>query len=396
MRTASSDAGANARAIFLAKTVRTFCYGFLGILLPVYLSELGIGAAGIGTTVTLTLAASAALTWSARRPAERYGARVALVSLAILSLVAAGLLLGIRTPAAVILAAMLGNIAVGTGETGPFLALEQVVVTRAVAPERLNMTLSVYNLLGYAAGAAGAACVTVLPAGTLFATFAAAALVQVAAYSRLRPNDRPAGRPSLPLRDLPSARRIRRLAGLFALDSFAGGFVLQSLIAYWFHVQHGLALEALGAIFFAAHIVTALSFLAAAWLADRIGLLNTMVFSHLVSNVLLVAIAFAPSAALAVAFLLARHLLSQMDVPTRQAYVMSVVLDHEREAAASATNLSRTAAQAVAPTLTGYVMQGLALSAPFVVGGGLKIVYDLLLYATFRQVTPAVQPERRR
>jgi len=190
----------------------------------------------------------------------------------------------------------------------------------------------------------------------------------------------------LPLAALPSAPIIRRLAALFALDAFAGGFVLQSLIAYWFAVRYGLRLDSLGWVFFAAQLLTALSFLAAAPLARRLGLIQTMVVTHLASNVLLIGVGLARSAPAAIALLLARQLLSQIDVPTRQAYVMSVVEDREREAAASITNVARTVAQAITPAFTGWVIQGLALAAPFVLGGGLKIVYDLLLYATFRSV----------
>jgi predicted MFS family arabinose efflux permease len=218
--------------------------------------------------------------------------------------------------------------------------------------------------------------------------FGAGAVLQILAYGRLRGSGRPAARPPAPLAGLPSAGIIRRLAVLFAIDSFAGGFVLQSLIAYWFHLRYGMTLEALGPIFFFAQLLSALSFLGAARLADRLGLVNTMVFTHLFSNVVLIAIALAPSPWIAVGLLLLRQLFSQMDVPTRQAYVMSVVEDYEREAAASLTNLSRTIAQAVSPTLTGYAIQSLALSAPFVLGGVLKIVYDLLLYATFRRIPP--------
>src|SRR5947208_3253561 len=251
---------AEVRAIFVAKTVRTFCYGFLGIALPVYLSELGLTAAGLGVAVTLTLAGSALLTWLVRRPAERYGGRPALIALGALSALAAVILLSSRDPRLVVLAAMLGNVAVGTGETGPFLALEQVLVARAVTAGQRTAALSIYNLLGYAAAALGAA------------------------------------------------------------------------------------------------------------------------------NVVLILIAWAPTAAVAIALLCVRHLLSQMDVPTRQAYVMALVEDHEREAAATTTNIARTVAQAVTPALTGWVMQAVALAAPFVAGGALKIVYDLLLYWAFKDV----------
>jgi MFS family permease len=372
-------------AVFAAKSARTFCYGFLGVLFPVYLSDLGVGTAGVGAAVSLTLAGSATLTWAIRRPAERYGTRVVLVGLGALSAAAALLLLTSSDPRLVVLAAMLGNLAVGTGETGPFLTLEQVLIARASAPARRTSLLSAYNLAGYAAAAAGAALAGALRPGRLFAIFLVGAVVQCLAYTRLG-GGAPVTRPRADGRRLPSAPLIRRLAALFALDSFAGGFVLQSLVAYYLHERYGLGLEALGWVFGVTQVLTAASLLLAPRAVRRFGLLATMVVSHLVSNVVLMAIAVAPSAAVAVGLLFARHLLSQMDVPTRQAYVMAIVADHEREAAAATTNLARTVAQALTPALTGWVMQAVALAAPFVVGGGLKIVYDVLLYATFKDV----------
>jgi len=371
--------------IFVAKTVRTFCYGFLGIALPLYLTELGLTAVGLGVAVTLTLAGSAALTWLVRRPAEQYGARPVLIALGALSALAALILLSSRDPWLVVLAAMLGNVAVGTGETGPFLALEQVRIARAVAVGRRTAALSIYNFLGYAAGALGAATVGALAAyRPLFVVFLAGAAVQVVAYARLPPGA-PVERQPVGAR-LPSAPLIRRLAALGALDSFAGGFVLQSLVVYFLHERYGLGLEALGYVFAGTQILTAASLLLAARAATRFGLLATMVVSHLASNVVLILIAWAPTAGVAIALLGVRHLLSQMDVPTRQAYVMAIVEDHEREAAATTTNIARTVAQAVTPALTGWVMQAVALAAPFVAGGALKIVYDLLLYWTFKDV----------
>ena len=372
-------------AVLLAKSIRTFCYGFLGILLPVYLAGLGMGATSIGLAVTCTLVGSAALTWAVRRPAERLGARAVLGALAVLSAVAAVLLLVSEQPWVVVLAAMLGNVAVGTGETGPFLSIEQVVVARAVSGARRTTVLSVYNLLGYAAAGLGAAIVGLASPRALFALFLAAAVAQAVLYVRL-PAVVPAAHAAVGAG--PSSALIRRLAALFALDSFAGGFVLQSLVAYFLHERYGLGLEALGQIFLGAQLVTAASLLLAPRAARRFGLLNTMVVSHLVSNVFLIAIAVAPTVWAAVALLYARQLLSQMDVPTRQAYVMAVVEDHEREAAATTTTLWRTVAQAVSPTVTGWVMASVALAAPFVLGGGLKIVYDLILWATFKDVKP--------
>ena len=237
-------------AVFVAKAVRTFTYGYLGILLPLYLADLGLSAAGVGAFVTLTLAGSAALTWGVRVPAERLGARAALLGLAALSIAAGVLLLFAQAPWMV-------------------------------------------------AAALGAAVVGALTPRGLFAAFLVAAIIQALAYTRLPAA--PAARRAAPAAGPgPSAATIRRLAALFALDSFAGGFVLQSLVAYFLHVRFGLGLDDLGQIFFVAQLVTAASLLLAARFALRFGLLNTMVVSHLASNVFLIAIAFAPSAWLAV------------------------------------------------------------------------------------------------
>ncbi len=379
-------------AVLGAKTVRTFCYGFLGVLLPVYLSDLGMGATGVGAAVTFTLVGSAALTWAVRRPAEVFGGRAALMALAVLSALAALLLLATREPWLIVLATMLGNVAVGTGETGPFLAIEQVVIARAVAAERRTLALSVYNLLGYVAAGFGAAVVAAFNPRTLFAVFLAGAAVQALAYLWLPREPARAGAAARP--PLTSAPLIRRLAALFALDSFAGGFTLQSLIAFYLHTRFGLDLAALGSVFLGVQLLTGASMLLAVPAARRFGLLPTMVWSHVASNFLLIAIGLATTPAAAVAFLLARHLLSQMDVPTRQAYVMALVEDHEREAAAALTNVARTVAQAISPAATGWVMQVVALGAPFVLGGGLKLVYDLLLWRTFRDVTPRTEARR--
>jgi MFS family permease len=377
----------NGRLVFAAKAARTFCYGFLGVLFPVYLAEHGMGAGQIGVAVTLTLLSSAAMTLAIRRPAERYGARAVLIAQAGLIVVSALVFLATEHPWLIVAAAMVGNLAVGTGETGPFLTIEQVAVTRATPRERLTTTLSHYNLIGYGASALGAAAVARAGASprVLFAVFLLGGLIQMAAYALMQGDQvRPAG--PRPVVTMPTRPLVRRLAALSALDSLAGGFVLQSLIAYWFYTRFGMDLAALGWTFFGAQILSGLSLLLAARLARRLGLVNTMVFSHLISNMLLIGVALAPSAPLAVVLLLARHLLSQMDVPTRQTFLMLAVQDHEREGAASLTNMSRTLAQSMSPALTGWVMASVSLAGPFFLGGGLKILYDVMLYATIRDV----------
>jgi MFS family permease len=241
--------------------------------------------------------------------------------------------------------------------------------------------------VGYVAAALGAAFVgqSGLGSQTLFWIFLGGGGAQIVAYACLPEYHRTA--PARSAREpRPSTPLVRRVAALFALDSLAGGFVIQSLVTYWFHTRFGLDLAALGWVFFGAQMLSGLSLLLAAWLAPRLGLVNTMVFSHLISNLFLIGIAVSPTAGVAAGLLLARHLLSQMDVPTRQSFLMLAVKDHEREAAATLTNMSRTFAQAVSPALTGWIMQTVALSVPFVLGGGLKIVYDLMLYATIRHI----------
>jgi MFS family permease len=391
------------RLVFLAKAIRTYGYGFLGVLFPVHLSRLGLGPEGIGTAITLTLAASAALTLLVRRPAARLGMRATLVGLAGL-IVAAGVLYATtRSVAAAVAAAMLGNLAVGVGETGPFLSLEQVLVAQATPGARLTWRMSLYNVVGYAASGLGALTVTLLAArgdegyASLFWIFAAGGVAQMLLYARLEPAVGGADAAGAPrgagavgaaaaarAAPMPSRGFIYRLAALFALDSLAGGFVVQSLIAYWFFSHFGLPLGSLGLVFFGSQLMTVVSLLIAAPVAARLGLVETMVFSHLLSNFLLIGMAFAPDAQVAIVLLLARHLLSQIDVPTRQAFLMQVVEPHERAGAATVTNAARTVAQAVSPALTGHVMQAAGMGAPFLLGGTLKIVYDLLLYLLCR------------
>lgn len=373
-----------ASLLLTAKAARTFAYGALSVVFPVYLEQMGAGLFEIGLSVTLTLAASAAFTFGIRAPARRFGARPVLMALAALSAAGAALFLAAERPWQAIAAAMLANLAVGAGETGPFLTLEQICLARTTDSERLGGAMSIYNFVGYAAAAGGAAVVGRgwVHAHGAFLLLMAAALAQLVVYAALRLKVAP---PAAPLSGRSSAL-IRRLAALFALDSFAGGFVIQSLVLYWLRRRFGLELAQLGWIAFGAQMLSGLSFLAAPFLSRRWGLVKTMVFSHLAANVLLIGVGLAPTAAVAVALLLTRHLLSQIDVPTRQTFLMLAVGDHEREHAAAATNASRTLAQCLSPALAGSAMAALPMSAPFIVGGGLKILYDLLLFASIRRL----------
>lgn len=370
--------------VFAAKAVRTFCYGYLGVLYPIYLTRLGLDARELGVAIALPLLASAVFTLAVRKPAERHGPRPILMVLSGLIAVSAAALILSRAPAVVVLAAMIGNIAVGTGETGPFLTLEQVMLSRMSSRERMTEFYSFYNLVGFMAAALGAmavACEVLKPDG-FFRIFLAGGLLSGLLYAQMPVYRRNRPRPHVAPLYSPF---VKRIALLFALDSFAGGFIIQSLVLYWFHIRFQMDLSTLGWVAFGTQLITGMSYLLTGSLSKRFGIINAMVFSHLISNVILVAIAFAPTPGLAVGLLWARHTLSQIDVPTRQAFLMLAVEDHEREAAASLTNTSRALAQALSPALTGWTMQVLALSAPFAIGGGLKIAYDLLLYATIRK-----------
>lgn len=384
------------KLIFLEKTVRTVPYGFLGVIFAVYLSELGFSTVAIGVVLTLTVLSSALYTFIISFLADRIGRRRTLVFFALTDALAGALLF--LSPAwwAPVLAGIVGNMTVGAGEVGPFLSLEQAILPKTCDPRRRTLAFSVYNLVGYGAASAGAllaglqASIGYRP---LFAGYLASGLIGAALYTALT-RDVEAGGGSRRRAVLSPAARpiVVRLSALFAIDAFGGGFIGSSIISYYFFLRFGLDLAALGEIFFATQLVTALSFLLAERIARRIGLLRTMVFSHVPSNVFLLAVAFAPTPLSAVALLLCRQSLSQMDVPTRQSYVMAIVDESDRTPAAGLTSTTRTVSSSVSPSLAGYAMANLWLGAPLVAAGALKLTYDALVYLGFRHVKP---PEER-
>jgi hypothetical protein len=312
--------------------------------------------------------------------------------------------------------AVLGTLSPNGQEAGPFAPMEQALLpgtVRSGAPVRVFGWYNVFAFLPSAAGAAaaGGALGWALRSGVdevaaeraMLLAYAAVGVVLTVLYLRLaktacpaHPSGAPdAGRPLGALGLGRSRGAIIELAGLQALDAFAGGFIMQGLLAYWFHLRFGAGPEALGALFFGTSLLSALSFLVATRVAERFGLLNTMVFTHLPSNVLLLVVPFMPSFASAAAVLLARHVLSQMDVPTRQAYTMTLVAPEERPAASGVTASVRALAQACAPIVSGVTMAVAATPAPFLLAGGLKIAYDLSLFFRFRSVPLAGASESR-
>ena len=393
------------RLILAARGIRTFAYGFQSVLLGIYLRQVGFAPWQVGAVLTATLLGSAALTALFTGTADRYGRRRMLeISAAFMAASGAAFAFSTSYPL-LILASLTGTVGATSGEVGPFLSLEQAILPQTTDAGRRTRLFSFYNLVGAVSGSVGAlaASTPALLQRTLgmgaqdaframFLTYAACAVIALWLFTRLSHGVEVAS--GAPTPGLGRSRAtVLRLAALFSLDSLAGGFVVQSLIAFYFNLRWDAGPEILGPVFLWVGLLQAASFLAAARVAERIGLINTMVFTHLPSNVLLMAIPFAPSLPWAIGLLLARHALSQMDVPTRQSYIVAVVDPEERVAAAGVTNIARNLAQAITPVVAGAAMQVVGLGVPFLLGGGLKIVYDLMLFAMFRHLRP---PEERR
>jgi MFS family permease len=379
--------------------IRSFAYGFLSVILGLYLDATGLSATAIGWVFTAALAGGAVMTVALTSLADSAGRRNLLMLGAVL-MAAAGWLFAISgNPIILTIAAIFGTISPSGKEVGPFLAIEQAILPQTTSDENRTAVFSAYNLVGSCAGSLGALAVA-LPqlfsvtalAGyrILFWAYIVCALVMAVLFSCLsravEAKKKLVETPKIGVQR--SRATVAKLAGLFALDAFAGGFIVQSIVAYWFYLRYGTDLSVLSGIFFGINILSALSFLAAPAIARRLGLLNTMVFTHLPSNGLILLVPLMPNLELTVAMLLVRNLLSQLDVPTRQSYTMAIVEPDERAAVAGMLSVSRNAGAALAPLFTGAILANPVLGSPFLLAGGLKVVYDLMIFAMFRKVKP--------
>jgi MFS family permease len=378
-----------------------FGYGALGVILVLYLAATGLAAGSIGLLLTLTLVGDTVISLVLTTHADRIGRRRTLIIGALL-MAAAGVVFASSTAFVVLLvAATLGVLSPSGNEVGPFLPIEQSSLTEVTPSERRTSIYAWYNLAGSVATAIGA-----LFAGLVVGGLRAAGWPELDAYRAVLVAYAAVGLAIVPIvrsvsaaievppADTSIARRfglhrsrgvVGRLSLLFGLDAFAGGLIIQSLLAFWFHQRFGVSVEVLGAIFFGANLLAAVSALSAARIAARIGLINTMVFTHLPSNVLLMLVPLMPTVELAILMLLARFSISQMDVPTRQSYTMAVVDPDERSAAAGVTGIARTTGASISPLLAAplFAVPGLA-SLPFFIAGALKIAYDVALWRAFR------------
>jgi MFS family permease len=393
--------------LFTTRLVRMFAYGFLSVVLVLYLAEIGLSETVIGVLLSLILLGDTAISLWITTIADRIGRRRMLIVGALLMPFAGAIFAFTNNVILLIIAAIIGVISPSGYEVGPFLAIEQAALTQTLPDERRTGIFAWYNLMGSFATALGALAGGALPqflerAGisalnsyrTVVLAYAAMGVVLALMFARLSnaveasKTDAPMSQTRLGLHR--SRGIVLKLSALFGLDAFAGGFVMQSFVAYWFHIRFGVETATLGGIFFGANLLAGASALAAAWVARKIGLVNTMVFTHLPSNVLLILVPLMPNLPLAIAALLLRFSVSQMDVPTRQSYTMAVVAPDERSAAGGVTGIARTVGAALSPALAGmFISNPVLMSAPFLVAGGLKVLYDLLLFRSFRSLRAA-------
>ena len=398
------------RAIFAAAFLRSVGVGLAGVILGIYLARRGLSGAHIGVILGVGLAGAALSTLIAGLRANQLGRRRTLVAISLLAAFGGCGLALTSHFAALLVVAFIGTLNGAGTDRGAAVALEQAILPQCVADNRRTVTLSWYNLILDAGNALGAlaGALPVVAARLIgfnlfrgyqltFAAFALCNLASAALYLFLSPrveSEAPSasgGRASTPIS--PQSRKvIARFVGLASLDALGGGFITDAIVAYWFFLRFGVTEAALGPLFFAGHLLNSASYLLAARIARRIGLLNTMVFTHIPSSLLLWALPFAPSFPWAVGMVLVRESLVEMDVPTRQSYLAAVVQPKERVFASGATNVVRNAGWGAGSLLAGYAMQFLSLGTPLFIGGGAKIAYDALLYRAFRHLKP---PEER-
>jgi MFS family permease len=395
--------GNPAALVYAARALRDFGDGFVAVLLPVYLIAMGLGVFEVGVIATLALLGSALMTLGIGFLGARIDPRRLLMAASAL-MIATGLAFALSdTYGVVLLVAFMGTINPSAGSVSIFVPLEHALLSRSVADSERTRMFARYSLIGALAAAVGAlasASPDVLAAMGLsqmtalkgmFLVYAALGVAGGALYARVPADTAPVEeRPVAALG--PSRAIVYKLAALFSVDSFAGGFAVQSLVALWLFNKFGLSLSAAGLFFFWTGVFAAFSFPVAAWLSDRIGLVNTMVYTHIPSSLCLILAAVAPSLEMALAFLLVRAALSQMDVPTRTSYVMAVVTPAERPAAASVTSVPRSLAAAVSPAIAGALFAAGYEAWPLIICGVLKILYDVALLWAFRHIKP---PEER-
>lgn len=397
------------RLILLTTTLRSFAVGFVSVLLGLYLAETGFDAGKVGALLAAVLAGNTISTTIASLFADSFGRRRSFIVLSCMT-IAGGILYPLTDSFALLMViGAFAGFGLGGKDRAAQSALEQPVLSQAVDPTHRTTLFAYYNMIGGLAAAVGAlfsSFPVVLDKAfgievidtikAIFFVYAGIGLAVTLIYARLSstveasPTDKPIRGITWPRQ---SKAIVFKLSALGGMDSFGGGFMLQTFMAYWFTVRFDLSLESVAGVFFAANLLSSFSSILAVYIAKRIGLINTMVFTHIPANLLVMGVAFSPYAWLAILFLLLRECFSQMDVPTRQSYTMAVVPPKERTAAAGLTTLGRQGGQMIAPYIAGQLVASSFLSAPLVIGSTIKVAYDLLVYAQFRKIKPPEEAE---
>ena len=393
--------------LFSTRIIRLFAYGFISVVLALYLAATGLDARGVGMVLAVTLAGDILVSLWVTMIADRTGRKNMLILSALLMILAGLVFLFTTNPIWITLAAIVGIVSPSGNEIGPFLSIEQAALSQLTADHQRTRIFGWYNLAGSFATALGALCGGWLAQflqssgwnaleayRCIMAGYAVCGFFLIALFSFLSTAaevdaiDTKANPQTGSWLGLHRSREIVfKLSALFAVDAFAGGFILQSMIAWWFHLRFGVDEGLLGSLFFFANLLAGISALLATRIAQKIGLLRTMVYTHIPSNLLLCLVPLMPDLWLAITILLLRFSISQMDVPARQSYTMAVVDPDERSAASGITTVARSVGAAVSPMLGGLLMaQPLLFSAPFFLAGGLKIIYDLILFKMFKNI----------
>ncbi|MBY3075160.1 MFS transporter [Rhizobium laguerreae] len=407
VRETTKRLSADAWWILIARILRSAAYGALATVLSIHLERIGLEALEVGAVLTSALVGSLAanIIWSLT--ADRFGRRRTVVVMALVMAVS-GFIFAITNEVwLLVITAFAGTISATASEVGPFQSIDQAILPQVVSPAHRTWAFSIYNMAAYIAAAigsllAGFAGSSMLPGilgdglQIVFVAYGLAGVANALLFGILSP--------AVELSRVDGASRylgldrskavVFKLSALFAIDAFAGGLVVQSVVAYWFHLRWDLDLMSLGSVFFAVNLVAGLSMLLAPVLAERIGLLNTMVWTHIPSNIMLMMVPLAPNVEIAIALFVGRMLVSQMDVPARQSYMMAIVDPAECVPAAGITNVARAAASAISPVISTAAFASASLGLPFVVAGAIKIGYDLIIWQTFRNVRPKEEIER--
>jgi len=404
---------ADIRLLFATRVLRIFAYGFVSVHLALHLHALGFGERAVGLVFSLALLGDVAISLWITTAADRAGRRRMLVLGALLIVFAGGVLAAAHSLVLIAVAAAIGVVSPNGSEIGPFISIEQSALAQLVGAARRTRAFAWYNLAGSFAAALGALAGGALVQGlqgagwgegasyrAVLGVYAGMGAALAALFLLLSPAvEAPPHAPAGGVRTRFGLHRSRgtvfKLSALFALDAFGGGFVIQGLLAYWFHLRFAVEPAALGGIFFGANVLAGVSALLADRIAARIGLIRTMVYTHIPSNLLLMLVPLMPTLPAAVGLLLVRYSISQMDVPTRQSYTMAVVDPDERSAASGVTTIARSVGALISPALSGALLAVPALmSAPFFIAGALKIAYDLLLYRGFKAHPPPEEKGR--